>query len=115
MLGKSEKPSFYFDDHCFSALGISFILACASLFLTFFFLEGQSGVGEVSERQCSCVNTQSVLGGEGGFCANVHFKAQVRKVVGEEGDPSFGVCPGFKNKCAIIYIEHAEYIKESAR
>ena len=40
--------------------------------------------------------------------ANVHFEAKPSKVVGKEGDPSFDVGPGFKNKCAIIHIEHAE-------
>ena len=36
-------------------------------------------------------------------------------MVRNEGDPSFDVGPGFKNKCVVIYIEHAEYIKESFR
>ena len=50
MLGESDKSSFYFDDLCFSALGIFFVLICASLFLTFFLLYGQVGVGEVNEQ-----------------------------------------------------------------
>ena len=50
MLGESDKYYFYFDDHYLSALGILFVLACASIFLTSFFLEGQGDVGEVSEN-----------------------------------------------------------------
>ena len=50
ILGESGKYSLYFDDCCFSALGILFVLTCASLFLTFFLVEGQGGVGELSER-----------------------------------------------------------------
>ena len=48
MLGESDESSFYFDDFCFSALGIFFFLACSYLFLDFFLLEVQVGVGEVS-------------------------------------------------------------------
>ena len=36
MLGESEKSSFYFDDRCFSALGILFAFTCVSLFLNVF-------------------------------------------------------------------------------
>ena len=39
-------------------------------------------------------NTHTVF--EGFFCANVYFEAKPRKVVGEEGDPSFDVGPEFK-------------------
>ena len=45
------------------------------------------------------------------FCANDNIKAKLSKVIGKEGALSFDVGPGFKNKCAIVYIEHAEYIK----
>ena len=51
-------------------------------------------------------NMHSVF--KGFFCANVHFKAKSRKVVGKEGDPFFGVGPGFKNNCAIFYIYNLE-------
>ena len=34
-------------------------------------------------------------------------------MVGKEGDHFFDGGPGFKNKCAVIYIEHVEYIQES--
>ena len=50
MLGESDKPSFYFDDLCFSETGVFFVLVCASLFITFFLLLGQGGVGEIIER-----------------------------------------------------------------
>ena len=40
--------------------------------------------------------------------ADVHFKSEPKKVVGKEGNPFFNVSPGFKNKCAVVYIEHAE-------
>ena len=50
MIGESNKSSFYFDDCCVSAVGMYFILTCASLFLTLFLLEGQVGVGEVNEQ-----------------------------------------------------------------
>ena len=36
VLGESEKSSFYFDDCCFSALGILFAFTCVSLFLNVF-------------------------------------------------------------------------------
>ena len=49
MIGESDKYSFYFDDGCFSALGVFFVLTCESLFLTFFLMEDQGGVDEVSE------------------------------------------------------------------
>ena len=45
----------------------------------------------------------------------MNFEAKTPKVVGEEGDTYFDVGLGFKNKCAVIYIENAEYIKESSR
>ena len=51
-------------------------------------------------------NTHSVF--EVFFCANVHFEAKPSKVIGKEGDPFFNVGPGFKKKCAIVYIEYAE-------
>ena len=35
----------------------------------------------------------------------MNFEAKLSKVVGEEGDPSSNVGPGFKNKCSVIYIE----------
>ena len=47
-------------------------------------------------------NTHSVF--EGFFCASVHSKAEPSKVIGKEGDPFFDVGPGFKNKCAVVYI-----------
>ena len=40
--------------------------------------------------------------------SDVHFKSEPRKVVGKEGDTCFDVSPGFKNKCAVVYIDHAE-------
>ena len=55
MLGESDKYYFYFDDSCFSALGVFFVLTCASIFINLFLLEVQGGVGEVSERYCLCV------------------------------------------------------------
>ena len=48
------------------------------------------------------------------FCANVHFEAKLREVVGEEGHYFFYVGPVFKDKCAVIYINHSEYIKKRA-
>ena len=45
------------------------------------------------------------------FCSNMHFKAKLREVVREEGDPFFNFGPGFKDKYIAIYINHAEYIK----
>ena len=51
-------------------------------------------------------NTHSVV--EGFFHSGVHFKSEPSKVVGKEGDTFFNVSPGFKNKCAVVYIEHAE-------
>ena len=47
----------------------------------------------------------------GFFCANVHFEAKPSEVIKKEGDPFFDVGPGFRNKCTIVYIEHAEYTK----
>ena len=44
----------------------------------------------------------------GFFCTNVHFEAKPRKVVREEGDPFLYVGTGFKDKCAVIYINHVE-------
>ena len=51
-------------------------------------------------------NTHSVF--EGFFCANMYFEAKLIEVIGKEGGPSFYVGPGFKNKYAIVYIDHAE-------
>ena len=34
------------------------------------------------------------------FCADVNFEAKPRKVVGEEGDPSFDVDTGFKKNAS---------------
>ena len=48
MLGKGDKSSFQFDDCCLFALGVFFVLACASLFITLFTLEGQGAVSGVS-------------------------------------------------------------------
>ena len=62
MLGESEKYYFYFDDRCFSALGVFFVITCASIFLNLFLLEGQDGVGELSERYFLCV--KETWGGE---------------------------------------------------
>ena len=45
------------------------------------------------------------------FCANVHFEAKPSEVIKMEGDPSFELVTEFKKKCAIVYIEHVEYIK----
>ena len=50
MLGESDKSSFYFDDCCFSALDILFVLTCAIIFLTFFLLYGKGGGVDISER-----------------------------------------------------------------
>ena len=50
VLGEGDRYSFYFDDCCSFAFGIFFVLMCASIFLTLFFLEGQGVVGEVSEQ-----------------------------------------------------------------
>ena len=50
MLGESDKSSFYFDDCCFSALGVLFDFTCEYIFLAIFILEFQGGVGEVCER-----------------------------------------------------------------
>ena len=49
MLGESDNSSFYFDDFCFSALGVFSVLACASILPTLFLLEGQVVVGVVSD------------------------------------------------------------------
>ena len=121
MLGEGYKSNSYFYDRCFSALGIFFVFTCASIFLAYFSLEIQCKVGKVSERYCSCVEETlrrkdyafSLL--RIFFCANVHFKAKPSKVVVEEGDPFSNVSPGSKNKCAINYMEHAEYIEENAK
>ena len=45
----------------------------------------------------------------------MNFEAKPSKVVGKEGDTSFYVVIVLKNKYATIYIEYAEYIKDSAR
>ena len=74
MLGECEKPSFYIDNCCFTALGILFVLTCASLFINIFLLYGQGG-GVEREK---------------------------------EGDPFFDVSTGFKDKCTVVSIEHAE-------
>ena len=50
MLGESDKTSFYLDSFCFNAVGIFFVLACTSLFLTLFIMYGQGGGGERSEE-----------------------------------------------------------------
>ena len=52
MLSERDKYYFYFDDSCFSALGVFFVIMCASIFLTFFIMEVQGGVGELSEWYC---------------------------------------------------------------
>ena len=39
-------------------------------------------------------------------CADMHFKSEPNKVVVNEGDPFFNFSPGFKNKCAVVLIEH---------
>ena len=39
--------------------------------------------------------------------ADVHFKSKPIKVVGKEGDPFFNFSTRFKNKCSVVYIEHA--------
>ena len=52
---------------------------------------------------------------EGFFPVSMYFKAKLIEVIGKNGDPFFYVGPGFKDKCAVIYIKHSEYIKESAR
>ena len=59
----------------------------------------------VLKKPGSGENTHSVF--EGVFCANVYFEAKLIEVVVEEGDPSLDVGPLFKNKYAVIYIEHA--------
>ena len=41
----------------------------------------------------------------------MHFEAKPRKVSRKEGDNSFNVGPGFKNKRSVIYIEHEEQIE----
>ena len=41
------------------------------------------------------------------YRSDVHFKSETVKVVGKEGDPFFDVSPGFKEKCAVVYTEHA--------
>ena len=38
----------------------------------------------------------------------MNFKSEPSKVVGKEGDPFLDSSPGFKNKFAVVYIEHAE-------
>ena len=68
-------------------------------------------MGSVSGKVCALKETgggkkmHSVF--EGFFRANVHFDAKPSKVVREEGDPFFDVGPGFKDKSAVIYINHA--------
>ena len=42
------------------------------------------------------------------YRSDVHFKSELGKVVEKEGDTFFDVSPGFKNKRAVVYIEHAE-------
>ena len=69
-----------------------------------------SGSVRVLKKPRGGENTNSVF--EVFFsCANMYFKAKPRKVVGKEGDSFFDVGPGFKKKCTVIYIEHAEYIE----
>ena len=65
-----------------------------------------SGIVFVLKKPGGGENTHSVFDG---FSSrfNVHFKSKPSKVVGREGDPFFDVSPGFKNKCTVVYIEHA--------
>ena len=50
MIGEGDTYSFYYDDCCFFALGVFFILTYASIFLNFLLLGGQGGVSGISER-----------------------------------------------------------------
>ena len=53
MLGEGDKSSFHFENCCYYALGLFFILTFASLFLTFFFLRATVElVGSVSGEVC---------------------------------------------------------------
>ena len=47
MLSEGEKSSFHFDDRCFVALGVSFVLTFASLFIALFILKEQGIVSGV--------------------------------------------------------------------
>ena len=48
-------------------------------------------------------------------CANVHFESKPSKMVGEYSDTFCDVGPGFKEKWVVIYINNAEYMKESEK
>ena len=83
MLGECEKPSFYIDNCCFTALGIFFVLTCASLFITIFLLYGQGGGSEISEKKrrtredkeyAKCVETEIINVKLGFVTFTNHFK-----------------------------------------
>ena len=121
VLGEGGELYFHFDDICLFSLGLFFVLACASLFLTLFCLEEQGGVSGASGRWSAGVEETwrweaDALSFWGIFpCANVNFKAKTGKVVGEEVDSYFDVSTGLKEKCTAVYIYNAEEIKECSR
>ena len=101
VLDEGDKLSFHFDDRHLFSLFVFFVLACASLFTTFF-LEGQGGVSGVRRQLSACVEETwrqelDTFIFKGFFsCANVHFEAKTGEVIGEEVDSSFNVSFGFK-------------------
>ena len=117
MIGKGEKSSFYFDDICFFAFGVFFVLTCASLFLTLFFMELQGGSSEASVWRIASTAETGRRGEDALcfwgiiYCANVNFKDETYEVVGEEGDSSFDVSSGFKYKYTTVYVKRAEELK----
>ena len=50
MIVEGDESSFHFDDQFLFALGVFFVLTCASPFLTLFYLEVHGGVSGVSGR-----------------------------------------------------------------
>ena len=65
-----------------------------------------SGIVCVLKKPGGGENTHSVFDVFSRF--DVYFKSEPGKVVGKEGGTFFDVSPGFKNKCAVVYIEHAK-------
>ena len=65
-----------------------------------------SAIVRVLKKPGGGENTHSVF--DGFFRSGVHFKSEPGKVVRKEGDPFFGASPGLKNKCAVVYVDHAE-------
>ena len=53
-----------------------------------------------------CIQSLMVIPG-----SDVHFKYKPSKVVGKEGNTFFNVSSVLKNKCAVVYIDHVEYIE----